>query len=138
MPSESFDFLATQLADAPFHGWLRPELIAVDDATSEIALRLPIRHEFRRIAARPEVHGGVLAAFADIAGHAAIAVRLRHGVPTIDMRVDYLRPAAGAFLIATATVVKLGRMIGLTDVKIVDPNGKLVVTARGAFMTRDD
>ena len=100
-------------------------------------LRLPVRDEFRRDPARPEVHGGILAMFADIAGHAAVAARLRHGVPTVDLRVDYLRMAGGDFLCARATPLKLGRTLAVVDIRITDDQERLVAVGRGTYLTRE-
>lgn len=137
MPATTFEFLSDNIAAPPLHQWLRPELVSVDEARMEICMRLPVRFEFRRNADRPEVHGGILSALVDMAGHAAVAAQVRHGLPTIDLRIDYLRMAAGEYLLATATVVKLGRSIAVADVRITDDAGRLVAIGRGAYSTRE-
>jgi uncharacterized protein (TIGR00369 family) len=71
----------------------------------------------------------------DITGHAAIASKLLHSVATVDMRVDYLRLAGGSELVATATVVKMGRTIGVVDVRISDDQQRLVAIGRAAYVT---
>ncbi|MEO7403509.1 MAG: PaaI family thioesterase [Burkholderiales bacterium] len=136
MPSEAFEFLQANVAAPPFHQLLKVELLDVDEATGAVRMRLPVRYDFLRDPARPEIHGGVIAAFADMAGHAVIAAQVRHGVPTIDMRVDYLRLAAGEFLIACGSLVKLGRSISVADVRILDDADRLVATGRGAYSSR--
>ncbi len=137
MPTSTFEFLAANIAHPPLHRWLKPELVSVDESTSEVRLRLPIREEFRRDPDRPDVHGGIIAALADMAGHAAVAARVMHGVPTIDIRVDYLRMAAGTALNASATLVKCGRSIAVADIRITDDADRLVAIGRGAFSTRE-
>lgn len=137
MPDTVFDFLAANIATPPLHQWLRPELVSVDESGGGVELRLPVRAEFRRDPARPEIHGGILAMLADIAGHAVVAARLRHGVPTVDLRVDYLRMAAGAFLSACATPVKLGRTLAVVDIRITDDQDRLVAVGRGTYLTRE-
>lgn len=137
MPDTLFDFLSENIARPPLHKWLAPELVSIDDATGAVTLRLPFRDEFRRSPDRPEYHGGIIATLADMAGHAVVAAKLRHSVPTIDLRIDYLRMAAGPFLLATGTPVKLGRTIGVVDVQIRDEAGRLVAVGRGAFSTRE-
>lgn len=132
----AFDFLSGSLQRPPFHGWLEPQLVAVDEAQGSVTIRLPIRGQFNRSPEREGVHGGVIAALVDIAGHAAIAARLRHGVATVDLRVDYLRLGTGSELLATGTVVKLGRTIGIADVRVADDQGRAVAIGRAAFLTQ--
>jgi uncharacterized protein (TIGR00369 family) len=137
MPEDLFDFLAANVARPPLHRWLNPQLVSVEKSSGAVELRLPLRAEFRRDATRPEIHGGILAMLADIAGHAAVAARLRHGVPTVDLRVDYLRMAAGDFLSAHAMPVKLGRTLAVVDIRITDEQDRLVALGRGTYLTRE-
>ena len=96
---------------------------------------MAFKPEFRRSPDSAQIHGGVIAALADIAGDYALAVTLGGGVPTIDLRVDYLRPAEGD-LLATARTVKKGRTIGVADVEIKDAAGRLIAVGRGAYSTQ--
>jgi len=54
-------------------------------------------------------------------------------VPTINFRVDYLRPAAVATLRATATVRKAGRSIATVDIDVADENDRLVAIGRATY-----
>jgi uncharacterized protein (TIGR00369 family) len=137
MAETVFDFLAENVGAPPLHRWLKPELVSVDESSGVVELRLPLRPEFRRDSARPEIHGGILAVLADIAGHAAVAARLRHGVPTVDLRIDYLRMAAGTFLSACATPLKVGRTLAVVDIRITDDQARLVAAGRGTYLTRE-
>ena len=137
MPETVFDFLAANVAKPPLHQWLKPEVMSIDESGGGVELRLALRAEFRRDAARPEIHGGILAMLADIAGHAVVAARLRHGVPTVDLRIDYLRMAQGAFLSAYATPVKVGRTLAVVDIRITDDQARLVAVGRGTYLTRE-
>lgn len=131
----TFDFVRDNIAQTPFHQWLLPELVEVNNTTSSVVVRLATRPEFYRLPGKPELHGGVVAAMVDITGHAAIAARVLHSVATVDMRVDYLRLAGGSFLLATGAVVKLGRTIGVVDVRINDDQNRLVAIGRAAYVT---
>ncbi len=137
MSQDAFEFVKNNMAETPFHQWLLPDLFEVDADKGIIKIRLPIRQEFGRLPGRSELHGGVVAALADIAGHAAIASQLFHSVATIDMRVDYLRLAGGTALVAVGTVIKVGRTIGLVDVRITDDNDRLVAISRNSYVTMD-
>jgi uncharacterized protein (TIGR00369 family) len=137
MIQSTFKFVRDNIAQTPFHQWLLPELLEVNDQAGSVTLRLPIRPEFCRLPGRPELHGAIVAAMVDISAHAAIAAKVLHSVATIDMRVDYLRLAAGTELVAVATAVKVGRTIGVVDVRILDDQKHLVAIGRAAFVTMD-
>jgi uncharacterized protein (TIGR00369 family) len=72
----------------------------------------------------PQVHGGVAATLVDTAG--AVAQRtlfddpLAGGIATVNLNVNYLRPAAGD-LEATAEVVRAGGTIGVSAVTVEGP-----------------
>jgi uncharacterized protein (TIGR00369 family) len=137
MTQNVFEFVRDNIAQTPFHQWLLPELLAVDEQAGSVTLRLAVRPEFCRLPGRPELHGAVVAAMVDISGHASVAAKVHHSVATIDMRVDYLRLAAGSELVAVATAVKVGRTIGVADVRITDDQKRLVAIGRAAFVTID-
>jgi uncharacterized protein (TIGR00369 family) len=130
----SFEFVSHNIAQTPFHQWLLPRLVKVDDEAGTVTIELALRPEFCRLPGRPEVHGGVVAALIDITGHAAIAAKLRHSVATIDMRVDYLRLAGGQALRAVGKLVKVGRTIGIVDIEMEDDQGKLVAIGRASYL----
>jgi len=132
MSKEAFAFVKANLASAPFHDWLKPELVEITEAG--VKLRLALRPDFGRMRERVEVHGGVMAALIDIAGYAAAASKAMRTCATIDLRVDYLRSAGGTALEATATFVKLGRIITVVDVTVADDSSKAVAAGRGAYL----
>jgi uncharacterized protein (TIGR00369 family) len=128
------DYLNQSIMEVPFHQWLCPKVSDVDE--NGVVVRLALRPEFRRDPHQDSVHGGIIAALIDIAGHAAIAARTRRGAPTIDMRVEYLRMAAGKEIFARATVVKFGRSLGVVDISVSDDEKRLVATGRCVFFTQ--
>jgi uncharacterized protein (TIGR00369 family) len=127
--------LRRELLRCPFHDFLGLEAVDVELATSSVIVRLPYRQEFRHSRDHDFFHGGLVAALADITGHAAVAVALGRATPTIDLRVDYLRPARGAALLATGHVRRAGRSIATADVEVRDPGGVTVACGRGTFST---
>lgn len=136
MTALSLDALAREVSLAPLHAWLGIRVIELDESSGSVKIELPFRDEFRRAPDRPEIHGGILSALADLAGHAVVAAHVGHGVPTIDLRIDYLRMASGTHLTAFASPVKIGRTIAVVDVRIFDPLDRVVAVGRGAFSTR--
>jgi uncharacterized protein (TIGR00369 family) len=120
---------------SPFNRLLGVELVRAEDGTVE--MRLPWRDELGRADDSDWFHGGVISALIDIAGDYAVASKLGRGVPTIDLRVDYLRPARRGELRAVARTVKLGRTVGVADVELRDANGAVVAIGRCAYSTSD-
>ncbi|MEE9179795.1 MAG: PaaI family thioesterase, partial [Vicinamibacteria bacterium] len=62
-----------------------------------------------------------------------ITTKASGNVPTIDLRVDYLRPARKGDLVAIGRTVKVGRTIGVADVEVRDSNGALIAVGRGTY-----
>jgi len=55
------------------------------------------------------------------------------GVPTINLRTDYLRPALGEFLTAVARVRRSSRTLAVVDIEVVDDQDRLVALGRGTY-----
>ena len=93
MTADIESLLRGQLATGAFQKFLGLELLDHDAATGAVTLRAPWRPEFERCPGTRQWHGGPIAALIDIAGDFALIAKLGRGIPTIDLRVDYLRPA---------------------------------------------
>ncbi len=127
--------LRHEMERPPYHAFLRPRAERVDAETGAVTITLAYRPEFARAPDGPGFHGGVIASLIDIAGHAAVAVRIGRMAPTIDLRIDYLRVAADGDLTAQAKVVRAGRTLALADIEITDRDGRLIAVGRGTFST---
>lgn len=119
------------LASSPYQRFLGVNLTRAEDGVVEILL--PFREEFLRQDNSDWLHGGVLSALIDIAGDYAIVTKSGVGVPTVDLRVDYLRPARRGDLVAIARTVRVGRTIGVADVEVRDTRGVLIAVGRGVY-----
>jgi uncharacterized protein (TIGR00369 family) len=128
--------LREEMDRPPFNRWLAPTAVAFDSAARSIEIYLPFRPEFSHDPARTCFHGGVLAALADIAGHAVVAVFHGAPTPTISLQLDYLEPATGDGVHARGILRKLGRGISRADVEL-RCGDRLVAIARGAFNSRE-
>ena len=123
--------IAIRFDHSPFMRFLGLEMIRAEKGLVEI--RLPFRDEFLRHDGSDWLHGGVVSALADIAGDYAVITETAAGVPTIDMRVDYLRPARRGELIAFARTLRVGRTVSVADVEIRDTTGTLVAVGRACY-----
>lgn len=125
--------LQRYLDNSPFIAFMRMRAKAVEPDAETVVLEMPMRPEFERGKGTGQYHGGVIATFIDVAGDFAVALVVGGPVPTINLRVDYLRPASNTSLTATARVRRAGRTVGVVDIDIHDDNGKLVAVGRGTY-----
>jgi uncharacterized protein (TIGR00369 family) len=127
------DEVQAQLDVSPFIRFLGLTVAAMDPEAGRIALSMPMRAETERLPGSNQFHGGAIAALIDCAGDYALVMGLGGPVPTIDLRVDFLRPSLGPALLATATVRRAGRTIGVVDIDVTDGQDRLVATGRGVY-----
>jgi uncharacterized protein (TIGR00369 family) len=123
------------LAGSPFIAFLNLRLISLDGDKKEIVMHAPMRAEFERGPGSKQWHGGPIAALIDTAGDFALAALLGRTLPTINFRVDYLRPAIDTSLTATACVRRNGRTVGVADVDVTDDSGNVVAIGRATYAT---
>ena len=72
-------------------------------------------------------------ALIDLTADFAIAAKLGRGVPTVDMRVDYLRPATAEVYTIRARVVRLGRTLATVDAEVEAADGQKVACGRAVL-----
>jgi uncharacterized protein (TIGR00369 family) len=118
---------------SPFIASLGLKVVSVDHAKGEISMQMPLKPEFERRRGTRQFHGGPIAAFIDVVGDYAIGMLVGGGVPTINLRIDYLRPAIGQSITGIGRVRRQGRTIALVDIEITDEGGKLVAVGRGTY-----
>lgn len=121
------------LDGSPFIRHLRMRAVLIDIARQQAVLEMPLAPELERKAGSGQFHGGAISALIDTAGDFALVILLGGGVPTINLRIDYLRPATGHRLTATATVRRAGRTVGVVDVDVTDATDRLVAIGRGCY-----
>jgi len=111
--------------------------------------RIDMRRELVGHFAYNRLHGGVISAGLDAMGGVAVmsAIGARHmdetpeqrlhrfiKLGTIDLRVDYLRPAVSDYFELRAEVLRLGSRVGTTRMEFFGADGKLLSTGAGAYM----
>lgn len=124
---------AFRAAPAIAHMGLDNVELLVDGA---VRARMPLRPEHERAAGTRQFHGGPIAAFIDTVGDLAVAVAVGGGVPTMNVRIDYLKPAVGAHLYAVARVRRAGRTVAVADIDVFDEKGALVAVGRGTYSSQ--
>ena len=125
--------LQEMLHIAPFHRWLGLEIATC--SAQEIAITMPWREEIVSNPMIGSAHGGILASLVDLTG---LYTLLAGGVAaraTVDLHVDYHRPATSGPLTAHGQIVKIGRQISVAETLVLEPDGKLVASGRGAYFS---
>ena len=96
------DELQAMLDRSPFIAFLGLKITEADPARELVTMTCAMRPEFERGAGTGQWHGGPIAAIIDTVGDYALIMALRRPLPTINFRVDYLRPAIKTSLTTTA------------------------------------
>ncbi len=120
--------------DIPFNQTLGMRLDEIGEGTCRVSI--PFRKDLIGDPWRPALHGGVIAALIDVAGGLAGFASLRPGdrLSTIDMRVDYLRPAALEDLVADARVVRTGNRVCACDILVWQHRpDELIATGKAVY-----
>jgi len=103
-------------------------------------LYIPYRPELLGDIRRKAIHGGVLSMLIDTCGGMAVwsMCDINVRLATIDMRVDYLKPAVDTGLVAEAVVKLLGNRVGNAHI-VVYPEGNpdfILAEGRGVYNIR--
>jgi uncharacterized protein (TIGR00369 family) len=115
----------------PFNEFLGVEVTHVGDGAVEGRLEMEDHHSLSEQTVL--AHGAVPFALADTLSAAALASVEGNPGPTIDVRIDYLRPATGD-LHGTAEVVRYGDDTGVVDAEVTQ-DGRPVAATRGVYKT---
>jgi uncharacterized protein (TIGR00369 family) len=135
-PALTREQIQGMLGRSTFISFLGLEVVSADSAAREVSMRLEMRPEFERVSGSGQWHGGPIAAVIDTVGDYTLAMLVGRPLPTINFRVDYLRPAVKTALLATARVRANGKTIGVVDVDIADDRGEIVAIGRATYATR--
>ncbi len=118
---------------SPFISTLGLHVLSLDYDKSELTVEMALQPSFERSAGSKQFHGGPIAALIDTVGDFAIGMMLGGGVPTINIRIDYLKPAVGDALVAVARVRRAGRTVTVVDIDVTNPKGEPVAIGRGTY-----
>ena len=124
---------------------LRIDTMEAEGVTAHIDMRPELIGHY----AHQRLHGGVISATLDAMGGLAVmaAIGARHmdetpearlmrfaKLGTIDLRIDYLRPATGPRFVARAQVLRLGSRVASTRMEFFDNEDRLLSTGAGAYI----
>ena len=118
-------------------------------APQQVVARIDMRPELVGHYAYNRMHGGVISAGLDAMGGLAVmaAIGARHmdeaplqrlqrfaKLGTIDLRIDYLRPAIGAHFELRAQVLRLGSRVATTRMEFLGADGQLLSAGAAAYI----
>jgi uncharacterized protein (TIGR00369 family) len=129
--------LQQRLGHSAFIDFLNLTVVSADPDRQEIVMRAAMRPEFERGRGTGQWHGGPIAAIIDTVGDYALVMLLGRPLPTVNFRVDYLRPAIDTALVATARVRRSGRLVGVVDIDVSNDAGQLVAVGRATYATAE-
>lgn len=124
--------LRRMLPHMPFNALLGFTVTEVHE--DGITLECPIRPDLWN--GMGVVHGGVIATLADAA--VGISLMQKHGAEqpatTVEMKLNYLRPAGKGSLYARAHLLKSGLTLAVGRADVKDDNNNLIATALVTYM----
>jgi uncharacterized protein (TIGR00369 family) len=119
------------LAECELHALIGLELTEWGDGV--VAFRF-VPPSSTRAGEHAFVHGGALATALDTAATFAIISSAQQDAGTVDLRIDYMRPAADREFRVEGRTTRLGKTLGWADSQITTIDGRLIATARGTFV----
>jgi uncharacterized protein (TIGR00369 family) len=130
------DGIAAKLANNPVVKFMSIGLKEV--TTGEATLIMKYREELRN--SMGLLQGGILGVVADVAGgvslYSILTDPLQVVIPTVEFKLNFLRPAKGGDLIARGRVVHSGRQIAVCQVEIFSEDGVLLATGVFTYMIK--
>jgi uncharacterized domain 1 len=114
----------------PFLEHIGAELKSYAAGTAEVELHVEPYH----LQHMGFVHGGVISTLMDNTGWYAAVSSLDEGFTavTMEIKINYLKPASGKHLLASAEVKRQGKKVAFVTIELHD-EGKLVAYATGTY-----
>jgi uncharacterized protein (TIGR00369 family) len=127
------DELQRLLDASPVHRALRLRVVEADDAGVRLEAEAGPEHTGED--GSQFLHGGVVTTLLDTAATFALIQATGVDWGTVDLRVDFVRPAPAGSLHADATAVHVGRRLGRASAELRDPStARLLASATGTFV----
>jgi uncharacterized protein (TIGR00369 family) len=120
----------------PFNRELGLRLLEADDGRAR--LRFDFREALVGNFITRVLHGGVISSALDVIGACAVMSTFTSGEPlygigTVDMRIDFLRPGAGSFFIASGEVMRPGRILSAARMELHNDQDTLIAIGTAIY-----
>jgi uncharacterized protein (TIGR00369 family) len=119
--------------NSPYFSLLSMKIIDVGIGYSQMEVNIEQKH----LQPFGLVHGGVFASIIDAAAFWAIYYGVEDqnsGLTTVDLKLNYLAPAASGKLVASGRQIKLGKTLGYAEAKIKSETGKILAHGTSTVM----
>jgi uncharacterized protein (TIGR00369 family) len=127
------DELQSLLDASPVHRALRLRVTSADEIRVQLEAQAGPEHAGED--GNRYLHGGVIATLLDTTATFALIGATGADWGTVDLRVDFIRPAPAGQLLANASAVQIGRRLGRASAELIDPaTGRLLASAVGTFV----
>jgi acyl-CoA thioesterase len=113
-------------ASLPILRYLGCRVLESDDAD---VVRVEMRNDASTQNSMGHPHGGALAALADHAGGLTASLLTGRGGPTADLHIRFLAPASDSTVVAECRLLRAGRRIIVTEVRVHDGASQLLAIA---------
>ncbi|UOF91159.1 PaaI family thioesterase [Fodinisporobacter ferrooxydans] len=122
----------TEPGMSPFWDYIGMRELKIEDGYAE--LRIDITPDL--LQRRGVVHGGVLATLIDGVIGSAVRSTLTDelGSATVELKVNYIRPAKGEYLIAKSKLTYRGGTLAVGQAEVFDSEGTLTAIGTATFM----
>jgi uncharacterized protein (TIGR00369 family) len=125
-PNPEFIKRASEIVStSPYFELLSMKLVDAGVGYSSIEIDLTQKH----LQPFGMVHGGVFSSIIDAAAFWAVYFGVEDqtaGLTTVDLKLNYLAPAASGKLIASGRQIKLGRTLGYAEAQVVNQDQKIL------------
>jgi uncharacterized protein (TIGR00369 family) len=125
--------LQERLTANPFNAWMGLRIQKLDEDGIEIVMTW--REEMISNPQARITHGGILGALVDVGADFMIAAKVGAPAPTVDLRVDYHRPAAPGDLRVVGRIIRMGGTFSTAEAEVFDSEGRLIASGRGLYFT---
>jgi len=109
----------------PYFELLSMKLLEVGRGYSELGIELGQKH----LQPYGMVHGGVFASIIDAAAFWSIYLAVEDpgaGLTTVDLKLNFLAPAASGKMIARGRQIKIGNTLGYAEAEVVNEKGNIL------------
>jgi len=131
----------------PFNKTLGLRLESLDEHS--VCMKFEMKEELIGNIMGKILHGGVISGALDTAGgimavfgimkktdglHDEQIMERLLKMGTIDLRVDYLRPGQGKYFLATGSIMRMGKKVAVTRMKLHNDKGLLIAVGTGTYL----